>query len=369
MSRPEQKPARIRLAFTAGLSVMAATALMWSAAPAAAQVGITQDSVDPADTSNGTPAIEFEQTRHDFGDVYDDKKVTHVFKFTNTGDGELVISNVKGSCGCTVPEMAKTNYAPGESGEITVAFNPARRSGVQNQRVTVNTNVPGRRVHQLSIRSVVKPLVYLDPAVLQFGAIEKGGDASMSFTVTGRKEGFQIEELDFTRTEAFDAELGEAETVFIEGTEMVRYPVTVSLNENAQVGRLNDVLEIRTNDERKQAVYLNVVSMVQGDLMLNPPRLSLGIVAPGERFTQQVRVVHRKREPFNIVSARIREGGVNKVPPEVTIEPLSEWSYRITINGIAPEGRRFLRGNLIIESDVPGETMTEVLYYGNIRGG
>ena len=66
--------------------------------------------------------------------------VTCSFEFTNTGDEPLIISNAKGSCGCTVPEWPKEPIAPGETGEIAVEYKPAGQSGVQTKYVTITAN-------------------------------------------------------------------------------------------------------------------------------------------------------------------------------------------------------------------------------------
>ena len=71
----------------------------------------------------GEADIKFEKTTHDFGTFSeDDPKVTCSFKFTNTGDGLLVIHQAIASCGCTVPQYPKEPIKPGESGEITVTY-------------------------------------------------------------------------------------------------------------------------------------------------------------------------------------------------------------------------------------------------------
>ena len=63
-----------------------------------------------------------------------------VFSFTNTGEADLVISNAKGSCGCTVPEYPKQPIAPGEKAYIKVSFSPKGKNGMQNKTVTLTTN-------------------------------------------------------------------------------------------------------------------------------------------------------------------------------------------------------------------------------------
>lgn len=84
--------------------------------------------------------MEFAILEHNFGDISEDNIVETVFKFTNTGEADLVISNAKGSCGCTVPEYPKEPIVPGGTGEIKVSFNPKGRNGSQFKTVTLTTN-------------------------------------------------------------------------------------------------------------------------------------------------------------------------------------------------------------------------------------
>ncbi|MGV3459610.1 MAG: DUF1573 domain-containing protein [Flavobacterium sp.] len=84
--------------------------------------------------------IKFESTEHDFGDIKAGDKVEHVYKFTNTGTADLVISNAKPSCGCTVPSFTQTPVKPGESGEIKAVFDSTGKSGAQNKTIDVTMN-------------------------------------------------------------------------------------------------------------------------------------------------------------------------------------------------------------------------------------
>lgn len=89
-------------------------------------------------------SIKFEQETYDWGKVMDGDKVTHVFKFKNTGNEPLIISNAKGSCGCTVPEWPKDAIAPGKSGEIKVIFDSKGKGAVggkdDSKKVTITAN-------------------------------------------------------------------------------------------------------------------------------------------------------------------------------------------------------------------------------------
>ena len=97
--------------------------------------------VDPEVKPEGPlPSFGFEQVDHDFGTINDGDIVEKIFKFTNTGDAPLIISNATATCGCTVPKWPKEPIAVGESGEIQVRFNSRNKVGIQNKTITITAN-------------------------------------------------------------------------------------------------------------------------------------------------------------------------------------------------------------------------------------
>lgn len=86
------------------------------------------------------PSIEFTKEEHDFGTITDGDIVEHTFKFKNTGEAPLIISNAKATCGCTVPKWPKEPIPVGEEGEILVRFNSRNKPGNQNKTVTITAN-------------------------------------------------------------------------------------------------------------------------------------------------------------------------------------------------------------------------------------
>lgn len=84
--------------------------------------------------------MTFPKMEHDFGKIAEGSSVTHVFKFKNTGNFPLTITNARGSCGCTVPKYPTTAIAPGQEGEIEVVFNSAGKQGMQQKTVTLVAN-------------------------------------------------------------------------------------------------------------------------------------------------------------------------------------------------------------------------------------
>ena len=88
----------------------------------------------------GVPQISFKETEYNFGTLIQGEKVSYSFMFENTGDGNLIISDVSTSCGCTAPEYSKEPIAPGEKGYVEVVFDSKGRSGHQTQNIKVHTN-------------------------------------------------------------------------------------------------------------------------------------------------------------------------------------------------------------------------------------
>lgn len=87
------------------------------------------------------PVITFEKTEHDFGKINEaDGRVSTVFEFKNEGMAPLVLSNVRASCGCTTPTWTKEPIEPGQTGSITVTYNPNGRPGKFQKTVTITSN-------------------------------------------------------------------------------------------------------------------------------------------------------------------------------------------------------------------------------------
>lgn len=91
-----------------------------------------------AQEENG-PEITFEEETIDYGTLDKGADGKRMFVFTNTGNEPLIISNCKGSCGCTVPTCPKEPIMPGESGEIEVKYD-TQRVGSFTKAVTVTSN-------------------------------------------------------------------------------------------------------------------------------------------------------------------------------------------------------------------------------------
>ncbi|MCK7590141.1 DUF1573 domain-containing protein [Subsaxibacter sp. CAU 1640] len=83
--------------------------------------------------------IEFKTDTIDYGTIEKGADGVRVFEFTNTGNAPLIISDVKSTCGCTVPKKPEGPIMPGEKGEISVKYDTNRVNPIR-KTITVTSN-------------------------------------------------------------------------------------------------------------------------------------------------------------------------------------------------------------------------------------
>ena len=102
------------------------------------------------------PVLEFDKKEHDFGEIEKGTRVETIFKYKNTGDAPLVITDIKSSCGCTIPEnWSREPLSPGASGEFTVKFNGSGANKI-SKTITVTANTE-KGSEAVKITAFVKP--------------------------------------------------------------------------------------------------------------------------------------------------------------------------------------------------------------------
>ncbi|MBS1544093.1 MAG: DUF1573 domain-containing protein [Bacteroidetes bacterium] len=105
---------------------------------------------------NTGPVITWEKASHDFGDMIQGEKQEYTFKFRNTGNAPLIITNVQVTCGCTTPKgWTRDPVNPGQSSELTIAFNSIGKYGRQNKVITIVSNAVNPEGRQISFTANV----------------------------------------------------------------------------------------------------------------------------------------------------------------------------------------------------------------------
>ncbi len=354
----------------------------------------TQPFADPAHPAN----MVFEETNHNFGRISDDGKFEHVFKFTNTGTGALIISQAKGSCSCTVPALAKKEYAPGESGDIRVIFDPKSKAGPQHQTITISSNSAEMPMMQLSIEAYVRPEVMVEPRVGHFGEVSKDAEATIELVVTGRSPDFYVEGAVASDADNFTVVVGETVElelpIILDGadphaghdhgaeipadekpdavveTEKVRQcKITVTMKPGQEIGLIRGkTLTITTNDPNRAPLQVELMAQHKGDLDMMPRRLTLGALQPGQAFHQEVVIKSTSGAPFKVLGIEHVAVAADALDYSFyPTDPANPTQYTIMVDGEMPADARVLRGRLLVRTDMEREEEVYLYYYGQAR--
>jgi hypothetical protein len=309
---------------------------------------------------SGAPRVVFDETVYDFGVVEQGVPVSHVFGFANRGTGDLLIEQVQTSCGCTATVLSSEVIGPGGRGEIRALLDTSGFFGEKARTVMVHTNDPRRPVVTLSLQGEVVAEVAAQPQQLYLGRLRQGEGVTREVDILfdSRKELRVISvENDHpgihVRTEDLTAEAGRA------GKRLV-----VEVAADMPTGRLNDRILVRTTSAKVPELSIPVFGSVEGDLLVRPPQVSFGILAPGEASVRKVLIKNRGSRPVRIL--RVESSSAPDVKAEVRTLKEGE-EYRLTLRlRRAPAGGP-VRGEVRVYTDHPREKVLTIRLYGMVK--
>ena len=117
--------------------------------------------------------LEWETKRISIVATPEQESAEGIFAFTNNSDQTVTIKSVRSSCGCTVAELDKQEYQPGESGEIKALFTFGTRTGAQRKSISVVTDAPDEEKTSLLLDVSIPELIQIKP----FFVFWRKGDA------------------------------------------------------------------------------------------------------------------------------------------------------------------------------------------------
>jgi hypothetical protein len=113
------------------------------------------------------PEITFEKVVCDLGNIEPGSKNVCEFKFTNTGDSLLKITEVSKTCGCTPYTLAKMEYEPGESGTLKVEYRAGRQPDSIRKSLFVSSNDKTKLRIELTLKANIVTKVDYEPKKLE----------------------------------------------------------------------------------------------------------------------------------------------------------------------------------------------------------
>jgi len=102
----------------------------------------------------------------DLGRMKEGTNAEGEIRFVNTGNGDIRILDLRPGCGCTVADITKTVYAPGDTAVVTFVLNTRHLSGVVRKSITINWDDGESRSKVLVIQANVYQELDVQPRYL-----------------------------------------------------------------------------------------------------------------------------------------------------------------------------------------------------------
>jgi hypothetical protein len=342
-------PALARAQSGAGIDLGAPASGSANGAPAATGL---QDLGGGSATTGGRPKIQLIDPNFNFGTVTNGVPVTHTFKIRNAGNGNLIIGAVNTSCGCTAAKPTKTTVAPGEESEVKVTFDTRFDKGPATRTITVLNNDPKNPQAELTMKGDVKVQVAASPSEVAFGNIKHGTEPTRQILVTDLIDG---KPLKITKISKSNPDISVTPIPRPDGKPGAA--INVTLLKAMPAGPFDDTIKLATS---RAPLDISVFGTVQGDITVNPPQVSFGIVGRHQPAQRVVRLLNEGDRTVIVTGVSSSSRSVSAAVEPVT--PGKEYKITLQLDPDTPDGA--IRGRLAIHTDDPNQQTVSLPFYG-----
>ena len=275
----------------------------------------------------------------DVGKVAKGEKVKLDFEIRNDGPVELVITNVRPTCGCTVASF-DAKIAPGATGKIHAEIDTVDFTGPIAKTITVLSNDPVNPRVTLTIKARVEPQISSFPGYARYVYVQSQAPATVKqWLWTDNFPEFKILEVTspYKFIRATFRQAGELERR-AEAASTNQWIIETTIQPDAEVGALRDYLVVATNHPQQKNLRLAVTGFVRPLLSVTPFVADFGALdlAASAQDLSLV-VVNFGDSPIEIRSVTASVPGVEaKIKP---IEAGRRWEVKLTLSGKMPKGR------------------------------
>ncbi len=269
-----------------------------------------------------TGKIKFAKTVHDFGPVSPSSRNSCNFTFTNVGEGVLKIGKIKSTCGCTVPDLKKKNYAPGESGTVKVTYRTSSKAGPSSKLLYVPSNDKTRPRVTLTVKAKIELKVEFKPKRLSLSIKkENAGCPDITIKSLDGKE-FAISKFKVTGDAiSFDYD------PLVKSTQFVLKPkVNIEKIKSGFKGHIE--ITLTHPDSKKIVILFDALAEFQ----VKPGSINVLKAEPNKAVKRDVWILNNYNDDFEIESVTSRKGIAKALKTEKI-----KGRYKLTIEITPPE--------------------------------
>jgi hypothetical protein len=275
-------------------------------------LAIAQDKAPapPKGSAVAGPRIEVVPETKDAGVIAKGQMIESTFVIKNNGASDLVISDARPGCGCTVASFDKV-IKPGAEGKLVSSVDTKNFSGPISKSILLVSNDPERPQLNLFIKATVKPFVDVMPTGYLRFSVVKGDTASQDVVLVSEEKTFKptIAETSQSYVKAELIPAGEKDKVA--GRAGDQYKLHVSVTPEAPEGLLNAPIRVATGVTQQPTLEIPVSGYVRSRVSVTPALVNFGNFTAGkDAITRNIIVTNNKPAvPVKVTRAEVSVPG------------------------------------------------------------
>ncbi len=324
---------------------------------------IAQEASKPAPAKPAAtgprPIIEIPKMRQDFGEVYERDKFEYSFVVKNRGKADLVISEVKPGCGCTVANFDKV-IAPGSEGKIELVLDGTRVHGEFSKTAQVLSNDPDHPELTLTIAGKKVPFLSVVPdgVVYLQGRYEEVVEKEVTV--------FSNEKLPDFKVTGVISDIDDKISYGVKaGAKKGEYTLRIKKNPNLPMSTSYGTVTIKTNSTNAPETKVQVQVMTKGNITVSPSSVNFGNVAFAAKdkdatpVTRTVMVIKNSGEGLDVKDVKVDNPNFKATVASVT--PGKQFKVEVTFQPpLKRTASQRETGELIINTNDPREPSVRV---------
>jgi hypothetical protein len=240
------------------------------------------------------PKIEINPETKEAGTVPKGQMIETTFVVKNTGGSDLIISDARPGCGCTVASFDKS-IKPGAEGKIVTSVDTKNFSGPISKSLLVLSNDPDRPQINLFIKATVKPFVDILPQPYVRFALVKGDTDARDVILVSEEKTFKptVSETAQPYVKAEVMPAGDKDK--IAGHPGDQFKLHISITPDAPEGLLNAPIRVATGVTQQPTIEVPVSGLVRERVSVTPKMVNFGNFTPGkDAITRNIVVNNNK---------------------------------------------------------------------------
>ena len=256
------------------------------------------------------PKIEVVPETKDAGTVAKGQVVQATFAVRNGGGSDLIISDARPSCGCTVTSFDKV-IKPGAEGKIVSSVDTKSFSGPISKSVLIVSNDPERPQLNLFVKALVKPYVDVLPQAFVRFSVIKGDNSGQDVILVSEEKGFHPTVAETSQPYVKAEILPTGDKDKIAGRTGDQYRLHINVTPDAPEGLLNAPIRVATGVAQQPTVEIPVSGIVRPRVSVTPVTVNFGNFTAGkDPITRNIIVTNNKPGlPVKVTRAEVSVPG------------------------------------------------------------